>query len=83
MPSPPTMTADQFVEKWSNASVRENQGSQTHFNDLCAILGVETPIEADPTGQTYCFEKRVVRPDGSVGTADVWKRKLLRLGVQG
>ncbi len=74
MPSPPTMTVDQFVEKWSNTSVRENQGSQTHFNDLCAMLGVETPIEADPTGETYCFEKRVVRPDGSVGTADVWKR---------
>ena len=74
MPQQPTMTVDEFVEKWSNAALREKANSQTHFNDLCAMLGVETPVEGDPTGDTYTFEKRVDLHDGTGGDADVWKQ---------
>ena len=74
MPSQPTMTVDEFVEKWSNAALREKANSQTHFNDLCAVVGVETPLEGDPSGETYTFEKRVDLHDGSSGQADVWKQ---------
>ena len=74
MPAQPTMSVDQFVEKWSNAALREKANAQTHFNDLCAMLGVETPVESDPSGATYTFEKRVDLHDGSSGDADIWKR---------
>ena len=74
MPQQPTMTVDEFVEKWSNAALREKANSQTHFNDLCAMLGVETPVEGDPSGDTYTFEKRVDLHDGTGGDADVWKQ---------
>ena len=74
MPPQPTMTVDDFVEKWSNAALREKANSQTHFNDLCAVVGVETPLEGDPSGETYTFEKRVDLHDGSSGQADVWKQ---------
>ena len=74
MPAQPTITVDEFVDKWSNAALRESANAQTHFNDLCAMLGVETPLEGDPSGETYTFEKRVDLHDGSGGEADVWKQ---------
>ena len=33
------MDAVEFVRKWSDSSLRERQASQSHFNDLCALLG--------------------------------------------
>ncbi len=74
MPSEPTMTVDEFVAKWRNVSAGETQAAQSHFIDLCAVLGVENPIEADPEGVSYAFEKGVKRPDGSMGQADVRKQ---------
>lgn len=74
MPSQPTMTVDDFVRKWRSVSAGETQAAQSHFNDLCAVLGVENPIEADPEGVSYAFEKGVKRPDGSMGQADVRKQ---------
>ncbi len=74
MPSEPTMTVDEFVAKWRKVSARETQAAQSHFIDLCAVIGVENPVEADPEGDSYAFEKGVKRPDGSMGQADVRKQ---------
>ena len=74
MPSEPTMTVDEFVAKWRKVSARETQAAQSHFIDLCAVLEVENPVEADPEGDSYAFEKGVKRPDGSMGQADVRKQ---------
>lgn len=38
------------------------------------MLGVPTPNEADPTGDTYAFEKGAGKIEGGEGFADVWKR---------
>ena len=38
------------------------------------MLGEPTPNEADPTGQTYAFEKAVTKAAGGDGFADVWKK---------
>ena len=38
------------------------------------MLGVQTPNEADPTGDSYAFEKGTTKQRGSKGFADVWKR---------
>ena len=35
----------------------ERAAAQEHFIDLCRMLGVPTPNEADPTGDWYAFEK--------------------------
>ena len=75
MPAEPTMTVKDFVAKWQRVSAGETQASQSHFNDLCAVLGVENPIEGDPEGVAYAFEKGVKRPDGSTGQADVRKER--------
>ncbi len=53
----------------------ERQGSQSHFNDLCRLLGEPTPTEADPDGIWYAFEKGAEKTGGGKGWADVWKRK--------
>ena len=51
------MTPAQFVRKWSQSELRERQGSQEHFVDLCRLLDVPTPAEDDPKGERYCFER--------------------------
>ena len=48
--------------------------SQEHFIDLCRLLGEPTPAEADPSGETYCFERGARMETGGSGWADVWKR---------
>jgi type II restriction/modification system DNA methylase subunit YeeA len=68
------MTPEQFIDKWSRAERTERQAAQEHFIDLCHLLGEATPGDADPTGETYTFEKGVSKIDGRAGFADVWKR---------
>ena len=69
------MTPDEFVAKWAPNVGRERSSSQEHFIDLCRMVGVPTPNEADPTAQDeYAFEKGAEKTDGRGGFADVWKR---------
>ena len=68
------MTPDEFIAKWQASELKESQASQSHFNDLCRMLGEPTPIEADPTGESYCFERGAQKDSGGDGWADVWKR---------
>lgn len=83
------MTPAQFKRKWSRYQGKETSAYQEHFNDLCRLLGLPTPAEADPSGSDFfCFQKRVVKdaelfqlnetgeeaaPDER-GFADVWKK---------
>ena len=76
-----TLSPQQFVAKWRHATLKERSASQSHFNDLCALLGQPTPTEADPAGRWYTFEagaQRLPTPTatgwaGGQGWADVWK----------
>jgi type II restriction/modification system DNA methylase subunit YeeA len=68
------MTPEQFIDKYRATTLKERSVSQTHFNDLCALLGVETPAAADPDGEWYCFERGGKKTTGGKGWADVWKR---------
>jgi hypothetical protein len=70
----PTLTPAAFAAKWKGVETTEKASAQSHFIDLCRMLGEPTPHEADPTGSQYAFEKRVVKADGGEGFADVWKR---------
>ena len=68
------MTPKEFISKWQAADLKERSAAQEHFLDLCHLLGEPTPAEADPTGESYCFEKGVSKLSGGKGWADVWKR---------
>ena len=64
----------QFIKTWSESALRERQGSQAHFLDLCELLGHPKPQEMDPAGEFFCFEKGVSKEGGGEGFADMWKR---------
>ena len=64
------MTPDSFIRKWGDSTLRERQGAQSHFNDLCALLGEPTPTEDDPFGERYCFERGAEKVGGGDGWAD-------------
>lgn len=83
------MTPAEFKTKWAKVTAKETSAYVEHFNDLCRMLRLPTPLEADPTGsEFFCFQKHVVKdaelfsvaePDeeGKLrkhGFADVWKR---------
>ena len=68
------MTLHDFIDRWRGSDLKESSGSQEHFINLCHVLGEPTPAEADPTGQTYCFERSARKDSGRAGWADVWKR---------
>jgi len=56
------MTPAEFKTKWAKFSGKESSAYQEHFNDLCRMLGVPTPVEADPTGNDkFCFQKHVAK----------------------
>ncbi|MGI8404782.1 MAG: type IIL restriction-modification enzyme MmeI [Thermomicrobiales bacterium] len=62
-----------FQRKWIDASrQKERSAYVTHFNDLCELLGVEKPLDQDPTGETYGFERGSKIAGGGDGWADVW-----------
>ncbi len=68
------MTPSEFATKWAGSQRTERAASQEHFIDLCRMLGVPTPNEADPAGTWYAFEKGAEKTAGGDGFADVWKR---------
>ena len=63
-----------FIAKWRASELTERAAAQSHFNDLCRLLGEPTPTDADPTGEWYCFERGARKDTGGDGWADVWKR---------
>jgi type II restriction/modification system DNA methylase subunit YeeA len=68
------MTPHEFIAKWRSNELKERSASQSHFNDLCALLGVVDPIAADPAGEWFTFEKGASKTSGGEGWADVWRK---------
>ncbi len=68
------MNAKQFVAKWKGCTLKERSASQEHFIDLCHLVGIQTPAEADPHGDWFCFERGALKTGGGNGWADVWRR---------
>lgn len=65
------MTPHDFIARWQAADLSERAACQSHFADLCALLGQPKPTDVDPTGSWYAFEKGVDTADGKKGWADV------------
>ena len=68
------MTPGEFAAKWRGVTTGERASAQSHFLDLCSVLGQPGPTDADPTGSWYAFEKGAEKFDGRDGFADVWKK---------
>jgi type II restriction/modification system DNA methylase subunit YeeA len=68
------LTPSEFAAKWAGSWRTERAAAQEHFIDLCRMLEVATPNEADPIGDWYAFEKGADKVAGGDGFADVWKR---------
>jgi type II restriction/modification system DNA methylase subunit YeeA len=69
-----TLTVPDFVARWQNSTLRERAASQSHFIDLCDLLGQPRPAEVDQEGRFYAFDKGVTKTSGEDGFADVWMR---------
>ena len=65
---------DAFIAKWQAVELKERSASQSHFNDLCRLLGLDEPITADPKGEWFTFEKGASKTSGGEGWADVWRK---------
>lgn len=68
------MQAADFIKKWEAAELKERSASQAHFLDLCALLGIEDPVSADPKGEWFTFEHGASKTSGGEGWADVWRK---------
>ena len=68
------MTPQAFVSKWHGVKAKESASAKVHFEDLCTLLGVPGPLEEDPSGTVYTYEKHVRKATGKKGFADVWRR---------
>ena len=68
------MTPDNFIRKWRASTLTERSAAQSHFLDLCTLLGEATPTDSDQVGDSYTFEKGATKTTGGKGWADVWKR---------
>ena len=68
------MTIPEFIAKWRKVELKERSAAQEHFIDLCNALDHPTPAAADPTGESFCFEKGASKQGGGEGFADVWKK---------
>ena len=57
-PVEPTMTPQEFIQRWRNVGFGERQAAQTWFNDLLRVVGHPDTIEVgDP--ERFTFEKFV------------------------
>ena len=37
------ITPRDFVDRWAQSALRENQAAQSHFNELCQLVNYPTP----------------------------------------
>ena len=66
------MLAPEFIRKWGPGgpahALTERAGAQAHFIDLCRVLGVPEPDDAE----RYCFERGVTKTGSAAGRTDGW-----------
>ncbi len=68
------MTPQEFIAKWRPVELKERSAAQSHFIDLCRLLGLDDPVKADPKGEWFTFEKGISKTVGGDGWADVWRK---------
>lgn len=71
---PPSLPLPEFIRRWQGSALTERSAAQSHFIDLCDVLGQPRPAAADQAGAWYTFEKGVAKTGGGKGFADIWLR---------
>jgi len=51
------MNHDEFISRWQRSGGAEMANSQSFLKELCLLLGVPEPTQADESKNTYVFEK--------------------------
>jgi hypothetical protein len=64
------LSLPEYVTRWKASTLTERAAAQSHFIDLCEVLGQPHPAAADQTGDSYTFEKYVSRLKGGKGYHD-------------
>ncbi len=64
------MLPDNFIRTWSGNPLSERASAQSHFRDLCTLLGIALPSPL--TAGRFEFEKGAAKTTGGDGWADVW-----------
>lgn len=69
-----SLTARDFVLRWSRLQGKLNEVStaQSHFKDICDLVGHPHPYDGMIDEQQYRFEKSADKPSGNKGRADVF-----------
>ncbi len=70
----PRLDLPTFVARWGRVTTSERASAQSHFNDLCDVFDHAHPLDVDPTGAYFTFEKGAKKDGGGDGWADVWYR---------
>ncbi len=67
------MNPQRFVDKWKDTQLNETQVAQSHFLDVCSLVGVDMPGGDGKTeaGELFVFEHLVNTSSGR-GRADVY-----------
>src|SRR5215203_2526922 len=77
------LTPQAFAKRWGESTLSERSSYQQHFLDLCDMLDAPKPVETDPAGEFYTFEKGVEKTGGGKGFADVWYRDHFAIEYKG
>ena len=67
------MQPQEFVNKWANTNLNEQQSGQAHFLDVCRLVGAGMPGGDGKTasGEAFLFEQSLKQESGR-GRADVY-----------
>jgi hypothetical protein len=66
------MNVPEFQARWRASTLTERASAQSHFLDICELIGHAKPAELDPSGVSFTFEKSLGKTGGGSGFADVW-----------
>jgi hypothetical protein len=70
----PTMSVEAFINRWRWAQDIEIATYQTHFANVCAIIGHVAPYEEPQLNEDFRYEYVIKKLDGGSGRADVFYR---------
>lgn len=65
-----------FIDRWAASGAAERANYQLFLSELCDLLDVPRPDPKTPLEEenAYVFEKSVPKPQGTVGSIDLYKR---------
>ena len=66
------------MKKWKAVELKERSAAQSHFLDLCELLGEPKPTDAGLRGEWYCLERGATKTMGGEGWADLRRDRAAR-----